>query len=442
MKKDVFVLGGGIAGLSAAYFLKKNDIQVTVFEALSEPGGNCRTIRTDEFLYDTGAHRIHDKDSEITVQIKDLMGKHLMRVDAPSKIFDNGRLLSFPLEPKDVFRRMDKRFTFKAGIDLLRVRRKKRENHDFESFAVHAYGRAMAERYLLNYSRKLWGMPCNELSVEVSGERLKSMTIRTLLKNFVSRKYAERSHYEGEFYYPKHGIGQLPRTFIAAIGPEHIRLNSRVTGIFHDNEVITGIQINENEQVAAHQYVSTLPIVEVIRMMRPEPEKEILDAVKSLKFRNLRLAVFFIKGKGINDAATMYFPADKYIFTRGYEPRNRSKTMSPKGRTSFVAEVPCFEDDWMWKADSRAFIEKVKYQILDTGLITKEDIIGCSDERISYAYPVLERDYRGKISKVLEYLSRFHNLEISGRCGLFKYLWIHNLLSEGKNIAGRLAVRM
>jgi protoporphyrinogen oxidase len=108
--------------------------------------------------------------------------------------------------------------------------------------------------------------------------------------------------------------------------------------------------------------------------------------------------------------------------------------------TSFVAEVPCFEHDWAWSADSLDFRKKVEAQILETGLIRKEDIIGCADEKIAHAYPVLEKDYQEKIVKVSDYLSRFDNLEISGRSGLFKYLWIHNLVREGKNIAERVAV--
>jgi protoporphyrinogen oxidase len=439
-QKDVLILGGGIAGLSAAYFLQQHNIHITVFDAHSEPGGNCRTIKVNDFLFDTGAHRIHDKDPEITGQIIKLMGSHLKRINAPSKIYDNGQLLSFPLEPQDVFSRMGKRFTLKAGIDLLKNRQNKKRNEDFESFAVNSYGRSMADRFLLNYSKKLWGIPCNELSPEVSGERLKSLTFITLVKNIISKRYAEEAHYEGEFYYPEQGIGQLSQTLSSVIGMGNFRLNSRVTGIFHNNKRIEGIGINGNKRVNAHHFVSTLPIVDFITMMKPAPPQNILDAVKTLKFRNIRLAVFFINNKSINNAATMYFPANRFMFTRGYEPKNRSSSMSPPGMTSFVAEVPCFEHDWAWSADSLDFRKKVEAQILETGLIRKEDIIGCADEKIAHAYPVLEKDYQEKIVKVSDYLSRFDNLEISGRSGLFKYLWIHNLVREGKNIAERVAV--
>ena len=82
-EKNVLILGGGISGLSAAYYLKLNDVPLTVFDALDKPGGNCRTIQIDEFMFDTGAHRIHDKDKEITEQVKKLLGDHLKLYKCP-----------------------------------------------------------------------------------------------------------------------------------------------------------------------------------------------------------------------------------------------------------------------------------------------------------------------------------------------------------------------
>jgi protoporphyrinogen oxidase len=438
-EKNVLILGGGMSGLSVAYYLKLNDIPLTVFDALDKPGGNCRTINIDEFMFDTGAHRIHDKDKEITKQVKNLLGAKLKRINAPSKIFDNGRFLSFPLEFQDVFSIMDKCFTIRACIDIIKSRRHKGLSSDFESFAVFSYGRSMAERFLLNYSRKLWGVPCNMLSTEVSGERLKSMTFITLLQNFISRRYAENKHYEGEFYYPDRGIGQLSEAMAQFIGFENIRLNSGVTDIIHNGKRIEAIMIDGHNSININQIISTLAITNFITMMRPAPPQDILNKAKSLKFRNIRLAVFFIRSERINNAATIYFPADRFIFTRGYEPKNRSMSMSPHGMTSFVLEVPCFEHEWEWNADHNDFMKKIREQIIGTSLIRDKDIIGCTDERIVNAYPVLEKEYKEKVLSIFEYLSRFQNLEVFGRIGLFKYLWIHNLLREGQDIARRVA---
>ena len=61
----------------------------------SEVGGNCRTIRVGDFLFDTGAHRFHDKDSNVTSEVKKLLGSDLFHVDAPSEIFFEGQFYQF-----------------------------------------------------------------------------------------------------------------------------------------------------------------------------------------------------------------------------------------------------------------------------------------------------------------------------------------------------------
>src|ERR1044072_2900021 len=50
--KSVVILGGGLAGLAAAYELKKAGHTVTILEARKQPGGRVRTIRDfDDGLY-------------------------------------------------------------------------------------------------------------------------------------------------------------------------------------------------------------------------------------------------------------------------------------------------------------------------------------------------------------------------------------------------------
>ena len=52
-------------------------------------------MRFDDFLYDTGAHRWHGKNIEMTDEIKNLLGNELKLVSAPSKIFWNNKFINF-----------------------------------------------------------------------------------------------------------------------------------------------------------------------------------------------------------------------------------------------------------------------------------------------------------------------------------------------------------
>ena len=90
-KKNIklHILGGGPAGLAAGYFAKKKKIELEIFEASNQTGGNCKTIKYGEYRFDTGAHRFHDKNDEVTSEIKSLVGEDFLKVAVPSKIFKN-----------------------------------------------------------------------------------------------------------------------------------------------------------------------------------------------------------------------------------------------------------------------------------------------------------------------------------------------------------------
>ncbi len=62
----VAVIGGGPAGLTAAYMLSKHGIPVTVVESDPEyVGGISRTVHYKGFHFDIGGHRFFSKSKEV-----------------------------------------------------------------------------------------------------------------------------------------------------------------------------------------------------------------------------------------------------------------------------------------------------------------------------------------------------------------------------------------
>ena len=161
----ITILGGGPAGLAVGYYAKKYGLPFTMYEAAERIGGNAITLQHGQFRFDSGAHRLHDTDEEITAELKGLIGKDLTKIHIPSAIFHNGEYIDFPLSPLNLISKLGFATFIKAGVDVMISKAKgNKDIENFEDFAVHTYGETIAELFLLGYSEKLWGVPCNRLS--------------------------------------------------------------------------------------------------------------------------------------------------------------------------------------------------------------------------------------------------------------------------------------
>lgn len=370
--------------------------------------------------------------------IKHLMGDELKLVFAPSAIYSHGRFFDFPLSPLNLMRNLGMVNSFKAALDWLAARGSKQKEDHFESMVVGKYGRLLAERFLLNYSEKLWGLPAGRLSNLISGGRLKGLTLKTFLLEGVFGSRKKTAHLDGAFYYPRSGYGAIVERLADANDRGHISLNSRITGIQHGNNRIESIQINGNEQETVNRVINTLPLPLFIRMMSPPPPQEILDEASKLRFRDVVLVGMIINKPTLTPFATVYFPDPKYPFTRVYEPRNRSPDMAPSGMTSLVAEIPCAQGEHVQDQDNGQLESQVKSLLADVGWFTPDQVKETFILRIPFAYPMLEAGIEKPINRLTDYLSQFENLILTGRNARFKYAHLHDMLKWGKSAAAEV----
>ncbi|MGD1864365.1 MAG: FAD-dependent oxidoreductase [Phormidesmis sp.] len=434
--EDITVLAGGPAGLAVGYYARKRNLSFAIYEANDRVGGNCITLQKGDFRFDSGAHRLHDKDEEVTEEIKALMGDELHRVNAPSQIFFRGQYIDFPLSPLDLLKKIGPMEFSKAGLSFLKARANNSDRDgSFESLALHRYGRSISEKFLLNYSEKLWGLPCNQLSPNISGKRLKGLDLRTFLIEATLGKLAKTEHLDGSFFYPKMGYGRVVERMEEFCGPENIRLNHRINKVVHDGKRIQAIGVAGSDRpFRVRQVISTLPLTLLIKSLEPAPPAEILQLANSLSYRHVRLVALFLNKPAINGNATVYFPEKTFPFTRIYEPRNRSQYMSPAGKTSLVVEIPCYREGDIWQMDDAELVQLITQKLVEVDWIKSEEVIDSWCGRLNFAYPILELGFEDKVTQLMDWLDRFDNLWLSGRNGKFAYTHLHDMMRFGQEI--------
>ena len=428
--EKVHILGGGPAGLAAAYFAKIKKIPFSIYEAKSSVGGNCRTLVFDDCNFDTGAHRFHNKNKIATSAIKSLIDNDLISVNAPSKIYWNSTMTPFPLDPKSFisdFHIVDKVKIISENIFNIFLSQK--PDLSFKEAAYRKYGKTISEKFLINYTEKLWGVSANILHNEVTGDRFKNLTPLTLIKSLFNQRESNSKHLEGSFLYPKNGYGQIFES-IENIISNKIMYNYRIKKIHTKNNSIDQVIFSNGERVKTEKAISTLPLNYFIHILEPSAPEDIITMANSLKFRNLRLAIFTLNCDSFSKNASIYFPEKKFPFTRLYEPKNRSISMAPKGKTCIVIEVPYKDCDKIGEIDDDEFLMSIQNHLSSNNIINRSLFLESKSVVMPNAYPVITKESKINTKKIYKYLKSFKNLKMIGRNAQFKYLHTHHLFNN------------
>lgn len=437
---SVTVLGGGPAGLGAAFYARKNGLPVQLYEANDRVGGNSRTLSMGPFRFDTGAHRLHDKVPEVTADIQDLLGEDLRRIQVPSQIYWKGQLIDFPLTPLDLLTKLETGPLLRmVGENLQRLVTSGRSPRHFREMAVQAYGPTLADMFLLNYSSKLWGKPTRELSTAIAGGRLEGLDLKTFLLEALRGRKAKTRHLDGSFYYPRHGFGTIFDAVADYVGRRRIHCSTPVTRLRHEGRRITEIVLDEERSIEPDRVVGTLPLTIMMQLLDPAPPDELLRLSRSIEFRHLRLVVLGLNTSRLSPNASLYFPAHRFPFTRIYEPKNRSSEMAPAGKTAAVVEMPAFSTDPWWQEEEDRLTAEVSSALERIGLIDSDEIVRAATYRVAYAYPVLDTSFRGKVEHLLAYLRSYENLDLIGRSAQFEYTHTHDLFAAARETMQKMS---
>ena len=93
------ILGAGLSGITTAYFLqqKEKDGEIILLEKEDRPGGLCRSIRKDGYIYDIGPHILFSKDKEMLSLMLDVLDQK-NDLKRSNKILYKGIPVQYPFE--------------------------------------------------------------------------------------------------------------------------------------------------------------------------------------------------------------------------------------------------------------------------------------------------------------------------------------------------------
>jgi len=436
--RQLTILGGGPAGLALAFYAHRHDLSFRLFEKSPKLGGLCRTFKWGKHRYDSGAHRFHDKDPESSRDIRALLAQELHEVTSASKVLISGSLIDFPPTPLKLLRSAKPRQLGAILRDFITSRWRKRPEVSFSDFAANRFGSTLANQFLLNYSEKVWGLPADQLSVDVATKRLQGMSLRSLLVELLSPS-RRTSHIDGHFLYPRLGYGQLTDAMVSSLPSEGLRTEHEVIALEHSDDQIRRIRFSNGQDITPSGLVlSTLPITRLVRLLRPALPETVQEAARGLRFRQIRLFYLRLSKKRHSRNASIYIPNSNVCITRVSEPKNRSEMMAPSDETGLLVEVPCSVDSDLFHLSNGALLDRVQRELEGLGLRKRKEVLGWRHHHLADAYPVYSLDYSEKLETISKGLSEFKNLRTLGRNGHFFYSHLHDQMSFARSFISQL----
>ena len=186
MGSETLILGGGLAGLAAGWALTQAGRRVQVLEGGSTVGGLARTIARDGFRFDLGGHRFLTSDARVERLVRDLLGAELVTVPRASRIYLRGEWVEYPLKPRSALFGLGLRASaaILLGYAAASVERRLRPAPlvSLEDWVAANFGRPLFDLYFREYSEKLWGVSCRDISAEWMAQRVQGLSLGAAIR--------------------------------------------------------------------------------------------------------------------------------------------------------------------------------------------------------------------------------------------------------------------
>ena len=478
-QQSAVIIGAGPAGLTAALeLIRTTNIRPIVLEASSEVGGISRTVCHNGNRMDLGGHRFFSKSDwvmnwwqeilpidaaanaslDLTYQNKktsvqvagsapdgDDERRMLVR-SRLSRIFFLRRFFDYPIKMNvATARKLGLWRLLKVGVTYGWITLFPRTpEKNLEDFMINRFGRELYETFFKDYTHKVWGIPCDQISADWGAQRIKGLNISKALwhavkqvfkrSTGVAQKGTETSLIE-QFLYPKFGPGQMWQ--------EVARLVTEGGGEIHFNQQVSGIEVQDGQVVAVNgtdrasgasfrhacQYaVSTMPVRELIKGMGDAVPADVRRVAEGLMYRDFLTVGLLVRKADVLNADGQALP-DNWIYIQEKDVRigrlqifnNWSPYLVQDEDTMWLGlEYFCNEDDDLWQMDDAALVQFGAGELAKIGILRHQHTLDGTVVRVPKAYPAYFGSY-DQFDVVRRFTDSIGNLFLVGRNGMHRY---------------------
>lgn len=286
---DVAIVGGGIAGLAAAYELSRRRLSFIVLERAARAGGVILSEEVDGFVVDGGPDALLiQKPEAITLCTEIGLADRLVSTKPPrlAYIQRNGRLHALPaasvlgiptrIGPFARTTLFSWAGKLRMGAELFVAPKRDEADESIGAFMRRRFGDEAVAYLAEPLLAGIHAGDVDRLSVGALFPRLVDAERKhgSLLKAFrrpIRSPQSATPNPEGAFKSLPGGLSEMVRALVAAIGPEHIRLNTSVDAISGRGPFV--VRASNGESFEAKSIVLATPAYAAAPLLRERDEE-------------------------------------------------------------------------------------------------------------------------------------------------------------------------
>jgi len=418
---EIAILGGGIAGISAAFHLKEAGKKNIVYEAQAKCGGLVSNFSIDGFRFDNAIHMSFTK-SEYVRSIFDKTPYYSHQPNAFCK--DREYWLKHPIQNNLHPLPLEEKVALIESF----VDRPNFEPSNYKEWLLSQYGNKIYEKYPEPYTKKYWGLEPKDLSTSWINDRVRKASISEILSGALESQNVNH-YYANKMRYPKEG-GYF--SFIKEMSEKiDIECNKRVVNI---NTKSKTILFDCGTQKSYSDLISTLPLPLLCTFIDNCP-KTVMQAAHSLLWTTVDLVSVGFSIPDVPPYLWFYIYDDDSMAARAYSPSMKSPENAPKGKSSMQFEI--YNLSTKSKIAPDLLMENIKSKILEMELCTESEIEFLHHKHLPFGNVVFDHGMEERRNIVLGYLDEM-NIKSCGRFGEWDYLWSDQSFMSGKKAADKI----
>ena len=428
---DVVVLGGGPAGLAAAWRAAGAGRSVLLLERAPAVGGMAASFEVAGVRVDTGSHRLHPATpARVLSLLRELLGDDLQTRPRNGRLQVYDRWVGFPLHPLELARRLPPRAVLRIGRDAATRPFTRPDPASYASLLVSTLGPELYNALYGPYAEKLWGLPGRDIDAEQARRRVSTGGVWGIARKLVRR---DRSGQGQVFFYPRRGFGQIVDVLAeaAVAAGAAVETGAEVTAVEPGTD---GVEVStaDGRTVRAGHVFSTVPLPALARLAgAPVPPT-------GLAFRAMVLVYLVHESGRWTGYDAHYLPGPQTRVTRLSEPANyRISRDDPADRSVLCAEIPCALGDPVWTSSSDDLVELVRDGLRASGL-PRVRLGAVEVRRLPDVYPVYEIGYADRLRPLDEWADGLDRVTTFGRLGLFAHDNTHHAMAEALDAVAAL----